>query len=88
MKGELDMGYESQKWFDYADSVPIKDSDGKKALELVREPKGLFLYVKCSDNKHKKQYRKICMSDALYQMFVHMTDIERKVYIKACLQAS
>lgn len=85
MRKGKDMRYENQKWVDYADSVPIKDSDGKKALELVREPKGLFLYVKCSDNKHKKQYRKICMSDALYQMFVNMTDIEREMYIKACL---
>ena len=82
------MKYESQKWFDYADSVPIIDGDGKKALELVREPEGLFLYVKCSDNKHKKQYRKVCMSDALYQMFVHMTNVEREIYIKACLKAS
>lgn len=81
------MGYESQKLFDYVDSVPIIDDDGKKALELVREPKGLFLYVKCSDNRHKKKYRKVCMSDALYQMFVHMTDAERETYIKACLQA-
>ena len=50
------MRVESQKWLDYADSVPITDDDGKKALELVREQKGLFLYIKCSDNKHKKQY--------------------------------
>ena len=47
------MKYESQKWLDYADSIPITDDDGKKALELVREAKGLFLYVKCADNKHK-----------------------------------
>ena len=52
------MEFESQKWIDYVDSIPITDGDGSK---------GLFLYVKCSDNKHKKQYRKICMSDALYQ---------------------
>lgn len=82
------MRVESQKWLDYADSVPITDDDGKKALELVREQKGLFLYIKCSDNKHKKQYRKICMSDALYQMFVYMTDTEREIYLKACMQVS
>ena len=82
------MKYESQKWLDYADSIPITDNDGKKAFELGRESKGLFLYVKCSDNRHKKQYRKICMSDALYQMFINMTDAERKIYLQACMRAS
>ena len=81
------MKFENQRLVDYTDSIPIRDSDGNKAFELVREPKGLFLYVKCSDNKHKKKYRKICTSDALYQMFVSMTESERKTYIRACNQA-
>lgn len=82
------MKIENQKWLDYADSIPITDSDGKKAFELVREAKGLFLYVKCSNNRHKKEYRKICMSDALYQMFEHMTDSEREQYLRTCMLAS
>lgn len=79
---------ENQKWLDYADSIPITDSNGKKAFELVREPKGLFLYVKCSNNRHKKEYRKICMSDALYQMFLYMTDAERDEYLRDCMLTS
>ena len=41
------MKFENQRLVDYTDSIPIRDSDGNKAFELVREPKGLFLYVKC-----------------------------------------
>lgn len=42
MKGGLDMEYESQRWFDYADSVPIIDNDGKRLLNLFENPKGCF----------------------------------------------
>ena len=67
----------SQKWMQFV-TEPIVNADNDRVFDFERTDLGLFLNVKCSTNGDRHKYLKICLSDALYQLWIKLTPDERK----------
>ncbi len=48
--------------------VDVRNEDQEKVFELHSNPDGLYLSVKCSDNKHHHKVVFIRVSDMIYQI--------------------
>ncbi len=69
------MTIENQKLIE---RVPVMDGEGKRAFDLVRTEKGIFIEVKCHSAKSRYKKIRICLSDAAYQILKTMTTEERQ----------
>lgn len=48
--------------------IDVRNEEQEKAFERHSEPDALYLYVKCSNNKHYSRIIRIKVSDLLYQI--------------------